>query len=182
MDRMAEIIESSVVAGLKFARLHVLADDRGRFVETFRTEWFPERSWDMIQTNCSYSRANVLRGLHYHQRQVDYWSVAQGTIRVAVVDLRRSSPSYGASQLVEIGDENPMGLFIPVGVAHGFLALSDAILTYVVDNYYDGNDEYGVLWNDPALGIDWGVSEARLSDRDLHNSLLRDIPADQLPH
>jgi dTDP-4-dehydrorhamnose 3,5-epimerase len=182
MDRMAEISESSVIAGLKFARLQVRADDRGRFVETFRKEWFPERSWDMIQTNCSCSQANVLRGLHYHYRQVDYWSVARGMIRVAVVDLRRSSPSYGASQLVEIGDENPVGLFIPVGIAHGFLALSDAILTYVVDNYYNGNDEYGVLWNDPALGIDWGVSDPRLSDRDLRNPLLRDIPAHQLPH
>jgi dTDP-4-dehydrorhamnose 3,5-epimerase len=181
MDRMAEIVESDVIAGLKFARLQVLADERGRFVETFRKEWFPERSWDIIQTNCSYSRAGVLRGLHYHHRQVDYWSVASGMVRVAVVDLRRSSPSHGAIQLVEIGDENPMGLFIPIGIAHGFLALSDAVLTYLVDNYYDGSDEHGVLWNDPALGIDWGVSQPRLSDRDLQNSLLSDIPAQQLP-
>jgi dTDP-4-dehydrorhamnose 3,5-epimerase len=178
---MAEIVESDVIAGLKFARLQVWADDRGRFVETFRKEWFPERSWDIVQTNCSYSQARVLRGLHYHHRQVDYWSVARGIVRVALVDLRRSSPSHGASQLVEIGDENPLGLFIPAGIAHGFLALTDTILTYLVDNYYNGSDEYGVLWNDPALGIDWGVSNPRLSDRDLQNSLLRDIPAHQLP-
>ena len=82
---------------------------------------------------------------------------------------------------MEIGDENPLGLFIPAGIAHGFLALTDTILTYLVDNYYNGSDEYGVLWNDPALGIDWGVSNPRLSDRDLQNSLLRDIPAHQLP-
>ncbi len=179
---MAEIVESKIIAGIKFARLQVWADDRGRFLETFRKEWFPERSWEIVQTNCSHSKANVLRGLHYHHRQVDYWFVPCGMIRVALVDLRRSSPSRGASQTVEIGDDNPMGIFIPVGVAHGFVALTDATLTYLVDNYYDGSDEHGVAWNDPALGVDWGVSAPILSPRDRQNPLLKDIPADRLPH
>jgi dTDP-4-dehydrorhamnose 3,5-epimerase len=74
-----------------------------------------------------------------------------------------------------------MGVFIPVGVAHGFAALTPATLTYLVDNYYDSSDEHGVAWNDPALDFDWGISEPVLSDRDLRNSLLRDIPAHQLP-
>lgn len=178
---MTEIIESKVIPGVKFARLQAWADDRGRFLETFRKEWFPERSWDIVQTNCSYSRTNVLRGLHYHHRQVDYWFVPQGVIRMALVDLRRSSPTWGASQTLEIGDDNPVGVFIPVGIAHGFVALTDAILTYLVDNYYDGDDEYGVAWNDPVLGIDWGVSEPALSHRDRQNPLLRDISPHQLP-
>jgi dTDP-4-dehydrorhamnose 3,5-epimerase len=178
---MAEIIASNVIAGVKFAKLKVWGDERGRFFETFRKEWFPERSWDIIQTNCSYSQANVLRGLHYHLRQVDYWFVPRGIIRVALADLRRSSPTRGASQTIEIGDSNPMGVFIPVGVAHGFAALTPATLTYLVDNYYDSSDEHGVAWNDPALDFDWGISEPVLSDRDLRNSLLRDIPAHQLP-
>jgi dTDP-4-dehydrorhamnose 3,5-epimerase len=181
MDKMADIIESKEIAGVKFARLKVWADDRGRFLETFRTEWFPERSWDVVQTNCSYNQAGVLRGLHYHRRQVDYWFVSRGTIRAALVDLRRSSPTRGASQTLEIGDEEPMGIFIPVGVAHGFVSLTDATLTYLVDNYYDGSDEHGVAWNDPALGVDWGVDAPVLSPRDLRNPPLSDIPFDQLP-
>lgn len=178
---MAEIIESGVIAGVKFARLKVWDDDRGHFLETFRKEWFPERSWDVIQTNCSYSQANVLRGLHYHHRQVDYWFVPWGMIRVALVDLRRSSPTWGLSQTLEIGDDNPMGVFIPMGIAHGFVALTDTSLTYLVDNYYDGSDEHGVAWDDPAFGIDWGLSEPALSPRDRQNPLLKDIPAHLLP-
>ena len=178
---MAEIIESGVIAGLKFANLQVLGDNRGRFMETFRKEWFPERSWIVVQTNCSYSQANVLRGLHYHRRQVDYWFVPSGMIRVGLADLRRSSPTRNASQTVEMGADNPLGIFIPVGVAHGFLALTQAALTYLVDSYYDGSDEYGVAWNDPALGLDWGVADPILSPRDLQNPLLKDIPAHQLP-
>lgn len=178
---MAEIIESDIIAGIKFAKLKIWADDRGRFLETFRKEWFPERSWEVTQTNCSYSQANVLRGLHYHLRQVDYWFAPQGMIRVALVDLRDSSPTRGASQTLEIGEDNPMGIFIPIGIAHGFVALSDATLTYLVDNYYDGSDELGVAWNDPALGVTWGISNPILSPRDLQNPPLKDIPPRLIP-
>jgi dTDP-4-dehydrorhamnose 3,5-epimerase len=175
---MIKITESDVIAGVKFVGFHVWV---GRFLETFRKEWFPERSWEIVQTNCSYSKANVLRGLHYHRRQVDYWFVPQGTIRVALVDLRRSSPTQSASQTLEIGEDNPTGVFIPVGIAHGFVALTDATLTYLVDNFYDGSDEHGVAWNDPTLGIDWGLSDPVLSSRDRRNSLLGEIPTYQLP-
>jgi dTDP-4-dehydrorhamnose 3,5-epimerase len=178
---MPEIIESDIIAGVKFAKLKVWADDRGRFLETFRKDWFPEQSWEVIQTNCSYSQAHVLRGLHYHLRQVDYWFAPQGMIRVALVDLRRSSPTRGASQTLEIGEHNPMGIFVPIGIAHGFVALTDTILTYLVDNYYDGSDELGVAWNDPALGVTWGIGNPTLSPRDLQNPQLKDIPHHQLP-
>lgn len=178
---MVEIIESDIIAGVKFANLKVWADDRGHFLETFRKEWFPEQSWGVIQTNCSYSQTHVLRGLHYHLHQVDYWFAPQGTIRVALVDLRRSSPTRGASQTLEIGEDNPMGLFVPIGIAHGFVALTNATLTYLVDNYYDGSDELGVAWNDPALGVTWGIRDPILSPRDLQNPRLKDIPRHQLP-
>jgi dTDP-4-dehydrorhamnose 3,5-epimerase len=102
-------------------------------------------------------------------------------IRVALVDLRRSSPTRGASQTLEIGEDNLMGVFVPIGIAHGFVALSDATLTYLVDNYYDGSDELGVAWNDPALGVAWDISNPVLSPRDVQNPLLKDIPRHQLP-
>lgn len=178
---MTEIVESSVIRGVKFAHLRAFADDRGRFMETFRTEWFPERSWQIVQTNRSDSRAGVLRGLHYHFHQVDYWYVPAGRMRVGMADLRVGSPSFGQSQTLEIGDDNPTGIFIPVGVAHGFLALTDVTLTYLVDNYYDGGDELGVAWDDPELALDWQAGAPALSGRDMANPRLREIPPAQLP-
>lgn len=178
---MTEIVESEIIAGIKFARLRAYADERGRFVETFRKGWFPERTWEIVQTNRSDSVAGVLRGLHFHAHQVDYWYVPSGRIRVGLADLRRSSPTFRASQVVEIGDHNQMGVFIPVGVAHGFFALTDATLTYLVDNYYDGADEFGVAWNDPELAVPWLVDAPILSGRDRANPLLNAIALENLP-
>jgi len=178
---VAEIKVSDQIAGVKFVHLKAFADDRGKFMETFRRAWFPERSWDIIQTNCSYSRAGVLRGLHFHHRQVDYWFAPTGKLRVGLADLRPGSPTYGASQALEIGEHNPVGVFIPIGVAHGLLALTDAVLTYIVDNYYDGEDERGVAWNDPTLAVAWEADNPILSERDRQNPLLAQLPAAQVP-
>ena len=82
---------------------------------------------------------------------------------------------------MELTAEEPLGLFIPVGVAHGFLALTDASLAYLVDNYYDGTDEHGVAWNDPEIALPWGVDTPILSERDADNPLLEDVPAGNLP-
>ncbi len=178
---MVEIIESTQIAGVKFVRFGTFGDDRGRFMETFRKEWFPERSWDRFQMNRSDSMAGVLRGLHYHHKQVDYWSVMRGNLRVGLADIRPSSPTYKASQTIDIGEDNLIGVFIPVGVAHGFLTLSDATLTYVVDNYYDGADELGVAWNDPELAVEWRVKSPILSARDQQNPLLKEIAPEKMP-
>lgn len=178
---MPQITESTQIQGVKFVQLNAFADERGRFLETFRKEWFPERSWQIIQSNRSDSKAGVLRGLHYHFKQVDYWYVTSGTVRVGIADLRQSSPTVGKSQVIEIGDDNQMGIFIPCGVAHGFVALTAATLTYVVDNYYDGGDELGVAWDDPDLAVPWGVSEPILSGRDLQNPRWREIVAEKMP-
>jgi dTDP-4-dehydrorhamnose 3,5-epimerase len=178
---MTEIVESTIISGVKFAKLQAFSDERGRFMETFRKEWFPERSWAILQANRSDSRAGVLRGLHFHHHQVDYWYVPQGTIRVALADLRTTSPTCGATEVVEIGNDNQVGIFIPTGVAHGFLALSDATVTYLVDNYYSGADEHGVAWNDPELNINWDTENPVLSVRDRRNPRLKEIPAEDLP-
>ena len=178
---MAKIIESDLIHGVKFAELQTFSDERGRFMETFRTEWFPERSFDIVQTNRSDSIAGVLRGLHYHFKQIDYWYVPKGMIRVGMADLRRGSPTFGNSQVLEIGDENQTGIFIPTGIAHGFLALTDVTLTYLVDNIFDGGDELGVAWNDPQLAVPWGVSHPILSRRDMENSHLADIADEKIP-
>jgi len=178
---MPEISALGAISGVKVVDLTAWADDRGAFLETFRKAWFPERSWDALQANCSYSRARVLRGLHYHHRQVDYWFVPHGRIRVALADLRRGSPTRGASATLDLGKDVPRGVLIPVGVAHGFAALSDAVLTYLVDNYHDGTDEHGVAWDDPAFGLDWGVADPIVSARDRGNPRLGEIREGDLP-
>ena len=90
---MNHIQESKIIKGVFTANLRVFEDNRGRFLETFRKEWFPQRSWKIIQTNRSDSEAGVLRGLHYHAKQVDYWYVPSGAIRAGLCDLRFSSPT-----------------------------------------------------------------------------------------
>lgn len=178
---MPTIVESSIIPGVKLVKLRAFGDDRGQFMEIFRKEWLPERTWAIIQGNRSDSTPGVLRGLHFHHRQVDYWHVTHGSIRVALADLRRSSPAFGATETLELSASEPTGLFIPIGVAHGFLTLTAATLTYIVDNYYDGADELGVAWDDPKLAIDWGHAAPVLSPRDQANRRLADIPSEELP-
>jgi dTDP-4-dehydrorhamnose 3,5-epimerase len=180
-NNMAEIRTLHAISGVYVVDLVAYGDERGQFLETFRKEWFPQRTWHVIQTNRSDSRAGVIRGLHYHRAQVDYWYVARGKIRAALADIRVGSPTRGSSTTIEMGGERQVGLYIPVGVAHGFAALDDATLTYLVDNYYDSSDEFGVAWNDPELGIDWGVADPLLSERDRANPQLAQIPASQRP-
>ena len=170
------------IRGVMTVSLQGFGDDRGRFMETFRVEWFPRVSWQRLQSNRSDSKAGVLRGLHYHFQQIDYWYTTRGTIRVGLVDLRRSSPTYLRSATIDIGEDNPLGVFIPEGVAHGFAALTDCTLIYIVNNYYDGGkDEFGIAWNDPQINMDWGISAPALSNRDQNNPLIADIPADAQP-
>jgi dTDP-4-dehydrorhamnose 3,5-epimerase len=178
---MPIIEESKTIAGVYIVRLKAMGDDRGRFMETFRKSWFPQRSWESVQVNRSDSAAGVLRGLHFHHKQVDYWYLMRGQVRAGLVDLRRRSPTHLAAQTVDMGDGHTMGLFVPIGVAHGFAAHTDATLFYIVDNYYDGADEFGVRWDDPAFGLDWGIENPTLSARDAGNPLLVDLPQEHLP-
>ena len=170
------------IRGVMTVALRAFGDGRGRFMETFRKEWFPQANWQRLQNNRSDSVAGALRGLHYHFRQVDYWYATRGVIRVGLVDLRRSSPTYLTAATIDIGEDNLLGIFIPEGVAHGFAALTDCTLMYIVNNYYDGGaDEYGIAWDDPQIDINWGVQDPCLSDRDRSNPLIADLPDDAQP-
>ena len=174
--------ESEQIADVYTLDLQVFGDDRGRFSEMFRDAWFPQRPWKQTQVNRSHSVANTLRGLHYHHKQADYWHCLAGTLRVGLYDLRSWSPTYGVSQTIDVSGEDFTGVFIPPGIAHGFYSVTDLTLIYVVDNYYDGADELGVAWNDPALGLDWQIPGTPiLSERDMANPLLSALPQNQLP-
>lgn len=179
---MIHIEDSQKISGVQFVHLHSYRDERGRFLETFRKEWFPQRTWNIVQCNRSDSKKGVLRGLHFHHQQVDYWYVPRGNLRVGLVDIRSSSETYLNSQTIDIGESNELGIFIPVGVAHGFVALTDVTLMYIVDNYFNGGqDENGVAWNDKIFNLDWGIAEPVLSQRDLNNPNLEELPADSRP-
>jgi dTDP-4-dehydrorhamnose 3,5-epimerase len=173
--------ESDRIKGVHIVPLRTFADDRGYFFESFRKSWLPAGVAEMIQGNVSFSKAGVLRGLHYHLKQADFWLVPQGHVRAALYDMRPSSPTRGASLVQELGDKHPFGLYIPRGVAHGFYTLVPSMMTYLVDQYYDNTDERGIRWDDPALGIDWGARDPIVSARDQANLPLAEIPASELP-
>jgi dTDP-4-dehydrorhamnose 3,5-epimerase len=176
----ATVDESETIADVYLVRLRQFSDERWRFFESFRRGWIPGAR-EMVQGNCSFSKAGVLRGLHYHLKQADLWVVPAGRLRAALYDLRRGSPTRGHSQVIEMGDANPIALYVPKGVAHGFYAITDVFVTYLVDELYDNSDERGVRWDDPALGIAWQARDPILSARDRSNPLLVDIPADAIP-
>jgi dTDP-4-dehydrorhamnose 3,5-epimerase len=136
----------------------------------------------MVQGNRSDKQAGAVVGLHYHLHQADYWLVPRGTIRVVLHDLRVGSPTEGATQALEIGEVDSRGVFIPPGVAHGFAALTDVTVTYLVDSYYNPEDELGVAWDDPQIGADWGVIDPILSARDQKNPRRADLPVDRRPY
>jgi dTDP-4-dehydrorhamnose 3,5-epimerase len=105
-----------------------------------------------VQANVSFSKAGVLRGLHYHRRQLDHWVVVEGSVFVALVDLRspESQPAV-VTRVLETDDS----VTIPILVAHGFLALRPTKLLYFVTSEYDGSDEHGLAWDDPVVGVPW---------------------------
>ena len=175
---MADVMPSDVISGVVVVEPTLWTDPRGFFAETFRQEWLPEGAPLMVQGNRADRSANTLVGLHYHRFQSDYWYVPFGRVLAALHDLRVSSPTRGASLTVELDPIAHRGLYIPPGVAHGFYAITDATITYLVDNYYNPADELGVAWDDPALGIDWPCDAPILSERDRANPRIADIPAD----
>ncbi len=177
---MAKVIESTQIAGVHVVEPDVYGDDRGRFVETYRREWIPD-AHEMLQSNRADRRARALVGLHYHLHQADYWYVPFGRAMVALHDLRVGSPTDGRSQTLEIGEHDHRGVYIPRGVAHGFYAVTDLTITYLVDGYYDPLDELGVAWYDPELAINWPSESPVCSQRDQTNPKRSEISDFQRP-
>ena len=163
-----QTVEDLGIDGVRYERLLAHGDERGRFTEIFRARSFPDQ---LMQANHSVSQRGVLRGLHYHHNQADLWYVVTGRAQVALADLRRGTGSPKTATVVLDGD-SPANLYIPPGVAHGFLALTDLNLIYWVTQEYDGSDEYGVAWNDDTLSIPWENADPILSERDAGNPKL----------
>jgi dTDP-4-dehydrorhamnose 3,5-epimerase len=134
----------------------------------------------MVQANLSVSQEHVVRGMHFHRRQADYWSVVEGEAFVALFDLRRGSPTEGTGWWDRItSSDGYRGLYVPPGVAHGFCAMTEMRLHYLVDAYFDGGaDEFGFAWDDPDAAIPWPETSPVLSARDRANPSLIDASTD----
>jgi len=161
----------------------VYGDHRGFFMETFRQSLFDELlpGVKFVQDNHSRSAQGILRGLHYQlkQPQGKLVRVVHGEIYDVAVDMRASSPSFGQSVGVLLSADNKKQLWVPPGFAHGFYVVSEhAEMVYKCSDYYAPQDEHSLLWNDPALNIDWplvpGAGEPVLSDKDRNALSLKD--------
>jgi dTDP-4-dehydrorhamnose 3,5-epimerase len=149
------------VDGVLRIPLRRLEDERGWFCELRRDSALPRR---MVQTNASFSRAGVIRGLHFHERgQDDLFACLSGTARVVVFDRET-----GEAFTEDIGDENPVAVYVPGRHAHGFEALTDVLFCYHVTEEYDpaDPDEHGIAWDDPRVAHLWSTTTPTLSERD----------------
>jgi len=161
----------------------VHGDERGYFVETFKQDKLEEFlgfKVSFCQDNESKSSKGVLRGLHYQLAPVGQTKlvrVIRGSVLDVAVDIREGSPTFGKHVAVELNAENKRQLFVPRGFAHAFVVLEDdTVFAYKVDNYYSPENDRGVSFNDPAIGIDWkiDISSLKLSDKDTRQPLLKD--------
>jgi dTDP-4-dehydrorhamnose 3,5-epimerase len=176
----------TVLPGVIIVEPDIFRDERGFFLETYHQKRFAEGGIDclFVQDNHSHSRQGTLRGLHYQlkhsQEKLIY--VSRGEIFDVAVDIRRGSPTFGKWVGTHLTGENGRQIFIPKGFAHGFFTLSEtADVIYKCTDFYAPGDEYGILWSDPDIGIEWPEKNPLLSKKDIRNPRLSDVPEDLLP-
>jgi len=159
-------------------------DDRGFFMETYKESIFRENGIDtkFVQDNFSHSSKDALRGLHYQKNpmaQAKLVNVICGEIFDVAVDIRKQSPTYGKWVGEILSNKNHKMLYIPEGFAHGFLTLSDEVdVLYKVNNEYSPENDRGIMWNDPDIGINWPTKSPLLSEKDTKQPLLKDADDD----
>ena len=160
------------IEGLVIIDCDVFGDHRGYFKETYNRQAFEAIGLHMnfVQDNLSYSRKGILRGLHFQappHAQGKLVTVLEGEVLDVAVDLRKSSPTYGEHRSVLLTGENHRSFYVPEGFAHGFQVSSDTCyFSYKCTGFYNREAEGGLMWNDPALGIEWPLQEALLSEKD----------------
>lgn len=169
------------IKGLTLIEPKVHGDHRGFFMESYNDSLLKQQgiTYNFIQDNHSLSvEPGVLRGLHYQlnpKAQTKLIRVLTGAIYDVIVDIRKNSPTFGQWIGVILSEHNHRQLLVPKGFAHGFCTLvPNTQVLYKVDEYYSPEHDRGILWNDPALGIDWPTSNPILSDKDQRHPLLKD--------
>jgi dTDP-4-dehydrorhamnose 3,5-epimerase len=183
--RTIEKIETSL-PGVFLLRPPIFRDARGAFFESYHQAKLAELGIreTFTQDNESFSVRGTLRGLHYQcrQPQAKLCRAARGEVLDVAVDIRRGSPHFGKWVSAVLSEENRLQIYIPAGFAHGFLVLSDAAqFLYKCSAFYDAEDDRGIRWNDPQIGIQWNTASPLLSGKDAALPLLADVPPEQLP-
>lgn len=166
-------VKKTKINGVFLIKPQVFKDNRGHFFESFNSKKFNEATGldvQFVQDNQSLSSKNVLRGLHFQHppfAQAKLVSVIKGEVLDVVVDIRKESDTFGEYIAENLNEENHHQLFIPEGMAHGFLTLKDdTIFSYKCSNYYDKGSEDGIIWNDSNLKIDWKIKNPLVSEKD----------------
>lgn len=174
------IFNKTKINGVYIIDVKTYGDNRGYFMETYKKSDFQAAGldYDFVQDNQSSSHKGVLRGLHYQKTfpQAKLVRVIKGKVFDAAVDLRKNSPTYGQWVGTVLSEENKRQFMIPRGFAHGFVVMSDyAEFAYKCDELYHPEDEGGILWNDPSVGIDWpDTGKIILSEKDKVHPLLNE--------
>ncbi len=174
-------VTDTKIDGVKIIQPKVFGDARGFFLETFEKKRYQEMldiDLDFVQDNHSRSSRGVLRGLHFQKvnPQGKLVRVVRGEVFDVVVDIRTYSPTYGAWEGVTLSEENKLQFWLPPGLAHGFVVLSDtADFEYKYTDYYNPAEEGCLLWNDPAVGIEWPIANPLLSEKDKLGNLLKEL-------
>lgn len=174
---MSDSIQKTDIEGVFIINHPVMPDDRGFFHETFRKNELEEaigKSFVIVQQNHSRSVKDILRGIH-----IAPWSklvyVTRGSVQEVVIDLRKSSSTFGKSISITLGEDTKSALFIPPGCGNAFLVTSDvADYIYSVSDYWAPGSEYGLIWNDPDLNIKWESESPILSEKDQNNSTFKE--------
>ena len=178
-------VRAATLPGVLVIERRVFEDPRGIFAEEWRADAYRAAGLpEFVQDNVALSRRGVLRGLHYqHPRgQGKLVSVAAGAVFDVVVDIRRSSPTFGRWESFDLDASSGRQLWIPPGFAHGYLTLSEqAVFTYKCTEYYDPSVEGVVRWDDPAIGIRWPVHAPQVSAKDASAPALSDVARERLP-
>lgn len=177
-------ITETILKGCYILEPVLFEDERGLFYEAYQKKRLEEsigREVNFVQDNVSISRKGVLRGLHFQKgihAQAKLVHVLKGEVLDVIVDLREGSPTFGKHFATELSAENKKMLFLEKGMAHGFLALTEEVIfAYKCDAIYNPASESGIFYNDPALGIDWNISEKEviISNKDRNLPLLKDV-------
>jgi len=179
-------IEESKILGIKIITPQIYEDGRGYFFESFNSKDFENLGLPIkyLQDNQAFSKKDTLRGLHYQLKypQGKLVMVIQGEVFDVAVDIRQGSPTFGKYEGVYLSSDNNKIMYIPEGFAHGYAVLSDtAIFQYKCTEIYHPEDEYGLLWSDNSLSIDWPVKSPVLSDKDANLPTMKLIDEMHLP-
>jgi len=173
------IVKNTSLDGVKIITPTIFEDERGYFFESYKAPIFKNNDLpiNFVQDNEVKSTKGVLRGLHYqfNRPQGKLVRVISGSILDVAVDIRKGSPTFGQSEIVHLTAENNKMLYIPEGFAHGYLVTSsESIVVYKCTDIYDPNDQYGIIWNDETIGLDWMYDSPILSEKDLMLPALND--------